>query len=67
MSQEQLMDIKEVATYLQLKKSTIYTWVQEGILPSFRLGRLWRFRRSDLDRWLESNRHRPVEDEGETR
>ena len=66
MSQEQLMDIKEVATYLQLKKSTIYTWVQEGVLPSFRLGRVWRFRRAELDEWLESSRYRPAEDEGET-
>jgi excisionase family DNA binding protein len=67
MSREQLIDVNEVATYLYLKKSTVYTWVQEGFLPAFRLGRLWRFRRADLDRWLVSNRHRSIKDEGETR
>ena len=67
MSQETLMDLKEVATYLRLKNQTVYVWVQAGILPAFRLGRLWRFRRADLDKWLESNRYRSAEDEGETR
>ena len=66
MSQEHLMDIREVAVYLRLKESTVYTWAQEGILPAFRLGRLWRFRRTDLDAWLENHRHRPTEQESET-
>ena len=57
MDDERLMDIKEVADYLHLKESTIYTWAQEGTLPAFRVGRLWRFRRSDLDAWLEANRN----------
>ena len=56
MSQEQLMDIREVAKYLRVKDSTVYTWAQEGKLPAFRLGRLWRFRRDDLESWLENKR-----------
>jgi PTS system nitrogen regulatory IIA component len=50
------MDIKDVATYLRVKESTVYTWAQAGKLPAFRLGRLWRFRRTDLDNWLENKR-----------
>lgn len=57
MSRETLMDIKEVASYLRVKDSTVYTWAQEGKLPAFRLGRLWRFRRADLDAWLENKRN----------
>ena len=56
MSQEQLMNIKEVASYLRIKESTVYTWAQTGRIPAFRLGRLWRFRRTDLDAWLENQR-----------
>ena len=56
MSQERLMDIREVAKYLRVKDSTVYTWAQEGKLPAFRLGRLWRFRRDDLEIWLENKR-----------
>jgi excisionase family DNA binding protein len=57
MTDERLMDIKEVAEYLHLTESTIYSWVQDGILPAFRVGRLWRFRRTELDDWLEANRN----------
>lgn len=56
MRNDQLMDIKDVATYLRVKESTVYTWAQAGKLPAFRLGRLWRFRRADLDDWLENKR-----------
>jgi len=63
MNQEQLMDIKEVAKYLRVKDSTVYTWAQEGRLPALRLGRLWRFRRTDLDRWLENRRFQQVDEE----
>ena len=63
MSSDQLMDIKDVATYLRVKESTVYTWAQAGKLPAFRLGRLWRFRRRDLDDWLEKKRLQQTEDE----
>ena len=36
------------------------TWAQEGTLPAFRLGRLWRFRRAEIDAWLESHRRGPA-------
>jgi PTS system nitrogen regulatory IIA component len=65
MEQEQLMDIKEVANYLRVKESTVYTWAQEGILPAFRLGRLWRFRRAEIDAWLESHRRGPAGEKGD--
>ena len=57
MNDERLMDIKKVAQYLHVNESTIYTWAQESMLPAFRVGRLWRFRRADLDAWLEANRN----------
>jgi excisionase family DNA binding protein len=56
MSQDQLMNIKEVANFLQVKESTVYSWAQSGRIPAFRLGRLWRFSRTDLDTWLENHR-----------
>ena len=56
MSQDQLMDIKEVANYLRLRESTVYAWAKGGKIPAFRLGRLWRFRRTELDAWLENQR-----------
>ena len=53
MSQEVLLNVKQVAQYLQLKESTIYSWAQDNKIPAIKIGRTWRFRRDDLDRWLE--------------
>ena len=61
MDPDGLLNVKQVAQYLQLKESTIYSWAQDGKMPAIKIGRTWRFRRTDLDAWLE--RHLQQEDE----
>ena len=60
MTDEKLLNVKQVAEYLQLKESTIYSWAQDSKIPAIKIGRTWRFRREDLDSWLE--RHLRGED-----
>ena len=45
----------EVAKYLGMTERTIYLWAQQKKLPAFKVGPVWRFRRSDVERWLDSN------------
>jgi len=59
----ELMAPPQAARYLGVKERTIYFWAQQGKLPAFKMGSVWRFRRSDLDRWLESTRSGPSVDE----
>jgi excisionase family DNA binding protein len=49
---------EEVLSYLNTTPRTIYRLIRSGELPAVRIGRQWRFRRSDLDAWVE--RQRPV-------
>jgi len=51
-----LLSLSDVASYLQVAERTVYLWAQQGKLPSFKLGNLWRFRKSDLDTWIEESR-----------
>lgn len=51
--QNEILTIEEVATYLRLKPQTIYKWAQDKRIPSAKLGKEWRFRRSVIDRWLD--------------
>jgi DNA-binding NtrC family response regulator len=44
----------------------VYRLIQAGKLPALRVGRQWRFRRSDIDAWLESGRVRPARAGGST-
>jgi excisionase family DNA binding protein len=48
--------IKGLSRYLEIKPKTLYAKVEEGSLPHYRVGKLIRFRRSEIDAWMEGNR-----------
>ena len=48
-----VMDIKELAKYLAVGKSSIYRYVQQGNIPAFKVGGQWRFKRKSIDKWME--------------
>ena len=50
---------EEVLDYLQVNLRTVYRLIKAGRIPAVRVGRQWRFRRADLDAWLESQGTRP--------
>jgi len=49
------MTISEASIYLGVEKDTLYCWVSRRKVPYVKVGRLTKFRRSDLDRWLDRN------------
>lgn len=53
---DQILTLKEVATYLKLAEKTAYRLASEGKLPGFKVGGSWRFKREDLDAWIESQK-----------
>lgn len=50
-----LMDVEELASYLRLKKQTIYNWLHESKISGIKVGGVWRFDKKDIDRWLRSH------------
>ncbi len=54
---DELMTLEEVATYLRLSKDTLYRMAQTGKIPASKVGTQWRFRRSEVDAWLEQNKN----------
>ena len=53
---DDILTIKELAIYLKIPKSTLYKLVQEGKIPSQKIGRHWRFRKESINNWLENTR-----------
>lgn len=51
-----LIDIEELASYLKLRKQTIYNWLHLGKISGIKVGGVWRFDRKDVDNWLKSRR-----------
>lgn len=47
------MTIKEVAEFLKLKEKTAYALAARGDIPGFKVGGSWRFRKSELEKWIK--------------
>lgn len=50
---EPLMTPEEVAAHLKVSEGTVGQWVKAGRIPVVKVGRLNRFRRSDIDAWVD--------------
>ncbi len=53
---DRLMTAKELAEYVQLNPLTVYKKVKAGEIPYIRLGRSIRFKKEQIDEWLEKNK-----------
>jgi excisionase family DNA binding protein len=58
MVDESFLTTEEVLEYLQVNLRTVYRLIKAGKIPAVRVGRQWRFRKGDIDAWLESQRPR---------
>ena len=52
MSERDIMTVREAAEYLGMKPPTLYKYIRRGILPAFKIGSLWRLKKSTLDAWI---------------
>ena len=60
MIEEGFLTTEEVLEYLQVNLRTVYRLIKAGKIPAVRVGRQWRFRKRDIDAWLESQRPRSI-------
>lgn len=51
-SMPQIMTTKELAKYLKLHEITICKYAAEGKIPAIRIGRVWRFDKEAIDKWI---------------
>jgi excisionase family DNA binding protein len=58
MIDETFLTTEEVLEYLQVNLRTVYRLIKAGKIPAVRVGRQWRFRKRDIDAWLDSQRLR---------
>ena len=63
---DEILTLPEVAQLLKVAEKTVYTMAQKGELPAFKVGGQWRFRRTDLDAWIDTKTRRAA-GEGESK
>lgn len=68
MEMQPWLSVEGIAEYLGVSKETIYRWLERKKIPAHRIGKLWKFKPSEVDAWVmsgganvderqESNRH----------
>jgi len=62
--EDTILTIEEVAKYIKISERTIYDWAQKGDIPAGKLGNVWRFRKTEIDQWvndkLKSNKPKEI-------
>lgn len=53
---DEILTIPEVASLLKVAEKTVYTMAQRAQLPAFKVRGQWRFRRVDLDAWIDTQK-----------
>ena len=53
---ENWIGIEEAAQHLGVTKDTIRNWIKKRDIPAHKIGKLWKFKRSELDEWVKSGK-----------
>lgn len=51
---DRYLSVAEICTYLGIKRDTVYKWISKKKLPAHRIGKLWKFKISEVDAWVNS-------------
>jgi len=51
-----ILTVKELSEYLKLNEKTAYRLAAKGDIPGFKVGGSWRFRKSEIDKWIEKQK-----------
>ncbi|GHT79681.1 PTS fructose transporter subunit IIA [Spirochaetia bacterium] len=52
MMDDDILTIEEVAKYLRVSERTVYDWAQKGEIPAGKIGTVWRFKKSEMEKWV---------------
>ena len=54
---DEILTLSEVARLLKVAEKTLYTMAQQGELPAFKVRAQWRFKRNDIEAWIQRQKH----------
>lgn len=52
MIENRWLSVDEIAAYLGVKRETVYKWIERRNMPAHKVGRLWKFKLDEVDRWV---------------
>jgi excisionase family DNA binding protein len=55
------LDVKELSSYIKIKEKTLYALVAAGKIPHYRVGKLVRFQKVEIDEWMQTKKAKSSE------
>ncbi|MBT3276100.1 MAG: helix-turn-helix domain-containing protein [Spirochaetales bacterium] len=52
--EDRWLSVDEICRYLGVSKDTVYKWIGKHEMPAHRMGRLWKFKKDQVDAWVEA-------------
>jgi excisionase family DNA binding protein len=53
--QERWLSVEEIAVHLGVNRDTIYKWIDRRQMPAHKLGKLWKFKATEIDNWVRTS------------
>jgi excisionase family DNA binding protein len=60
MTDDRWFSVDEIAGYLGVKRDTVYKWIERRKMPAHKVGRLWKFRKEEVDLWVRTGSTKSV-------
>ena len=52
--EDRWLSVDEIGEYIGIKRDTVYKWISEKGMPAHKIGRLWKFKKEQVDGWVEA-------------
>jgi excisionase family DNA binding protein len=53
---EKWSSLEEVAGHIGVNKDTVRNWIKKDAIPAHKIGKLWKFKLSEIDEWIKSGK-----------
>jgi len=50
--EDRWLSVDEIGDYLGIKRDTVYKWISDKGMPAHKIGRLWKFKKDEVDEWV---------------
>src|SRR5580704_5648706 len=62
---EPWLSLEQIAQHVGVSTDTIHRWIRKRDMPAFKVGRLWKFKASKVDEWVQAGTSKPNSEEDE--
>ena len=52
--EDRWLSVGDICTYLGVSNDTVYRWIEKQNMPAHRVGRLWKFKKDEVDGWVKA-------------